>query len=600
MSSGYIWQPTESTNQSLKFAKGINGLPDELLVEIIKWSLDDPDTSPGILRISLLNRRFRFIALNTPSLWTKVPRIGGEFYDSFIERSQKHLLDVTIKIKKSYSSDEIKELDSTFFNLVNRWKALTVLWPRENLAEDQDSPLVGPILSRFRSLKLSFLETFRYSIYGGPRATILDPLDDPIYDIYIGWEAPKLRKITMEGFSPFSFDNKMESVTDVTINIDIVDDLREDYLPKEIYLFFLSVPSVERLRLTVTKHIDDDDNVDSPLAAYSEDAYEPNVAQKDTSDDNHNHSESEDPVTNVASHQLLEYLTGEKNSSTLEVIGTGCSKLADDVQIENAPDLEDEIYSILGRQNEGQLIDLDNLKYLEFDLDSSYDMFHIMRMYSHLSTPNVEELVFKISNSRRNKDFITELHRKRIHSENVCFAENLNLLFENYLFRTTWDTYYDFEMSSLKRLFISIDNPHSVSCNGDCMYSLPLETMSELEHLEIEIFDLKPDLSNLSISNLKTIRLSGYPSYVITRSLYHSLKRCTENMGVDEDELDPKQFVLDINECTCSETYREATKGLFDTLGLRKAIKLEWNTVQDNVSPVRTFLLERLLMTQVN
>ena len=71
-------------------------------------------------------------------------------------------------------------------------------------------------------------------------------------------------------------------------------------------------------------------------------------------------------------------------------------------------------------------------------------------------------------------------------------------------------------------------------------------------------------------------------------------------MEVDEDELDPKQFVLDINECTCSETYREVTKGLFDTLGLQKAIKLEWNTVQDNVSPVRTFLLKRLLMTQVN
>ena len=171
MSSQHSPPPFESTNQSLTRVEGIDQLPDDLLMDIIKLSVDDPDTSPGILRISLLNRRFRFIALNTPSLWTKVPRIGGEFYNSFIERSKGRPLDVTIKIKKSYNPYEIEELDSILSSTsTERWRTVIILCARkyiitnEKFVEQRISPLTA--LHKLRKIKLPSLETLRYSLYG--------------------------------------------------------------------------------------------------------------------------------------------------------------------------------------------------------------------------------------------------------------------------------------------------------------------------------------------------------------------------------------------------------------------------------------------------
>ena len=108
------------------------------------------------------------------------------------------------------------------------------------------------------------------------------------------------------------------------------------------------------------------------------------------------------------------------------------------------------------------------------------------------------------------------------------------------------------------------------------MLEVPFESIPNLEHLEIETFGLKPNFCRLVNIKLETLRLSGYPSYVVTPPLANYIK----NVEAKENEWHPKQVVLNINQCTCSDTYRAVTQVLFDELK-RKGTKLEWYDIPD-------------------
>ncbi|PAV21410.1 hypothetical protein PNOK_0403700 [Pyrrhoderma noxium] len=463
MSSGYIWQPTESTNRSLKFPKVIDGLPDELLVEIIKWSLDDPDTSPGILRISLLNRRFRFIALNTPSLWTKVPRIGGEFYKSFIKRSKGRPLDVTIKIKESYNPYEIEELDSILSSTsTERWRTVIILCAREYIitnekfVEQRISPLTA--LHKLRKLKLPSLETLRYSLYG-PVAVSYSCFYESEGSLQVtrDWEAPKLKNMTIEGLIPFPFAKTMDSITDVTINVDgaYTEDIQ--FVNRTTNHFLISVPSIKSLRLIVTSPIVDKNVYDDLPVGYRKNRIDSN-SRTSSADGDDNYPTQVANESKLTHDSLYEHLTMGEDIYTSENIDNEAKRLAERNDIKLVNRLEnvamDSLCFIPAR--------LDKLKYLEFDLDPLYDIYNLIPAYLRLSTPNVEELVFKI-NIPRGKRVYTLGSKTKWGGFTI---EDVNLVLKYLLLNNKQHIFSGSRLPNLKHLFISVDECNDYSRGG--------------------------------------------------------------------------------------------------------------------------------------
>ena len=536
-------------------------------MDIIKLSVDNPDTSPGILRISLLNRRFRFIALNTPSLWTKVPRIGGEFYNSFIERSKGSLLDVTIKIKKSYSSDEIEELESILSTDAVRWKALTILFPRKNFNQGPDRPQEHyfsfiETLRKFHDLELPSLETFKYSVYGEYSGTTSLPSTcERELCIYEGWETPKLKKMTTEGFHPTHFSSHKNSISDVTIDIDITS-RNDDYFSLRKNKEFLKfAPSIESLRLIMTRPKMEKSDLNNPLTRTHGNTFISRVPSADI----------DDPLlslTPLTHDSLYKRLTGEEDVHILGEYSTGCSGEAN----------PDQYYYVglqtFWRADNSDLVYLDKLKYLEIDLDQPYNIFHTMVTYTYLVTLNVEELVFKLNKPRQTERSMLETPSQ----ENGCYAQTVSTIFKDYLFRNTWVNSSSAGMPNLKRLFISIHNSRDGSWERNCTYQIPWHAIPNLEHLQISIFCLKPNFNGLENIKLKTLCLSGYPSYVITQSLVKYI----ENVEMKGSEWHPKHVILNINRCPRSEIYQAVAERLFRRLSTTKFL---WNDIKEDMSP---------------
>ena len=532
-------------------------------MDIIKLSVDDHDTSPGILRISLLNRRFRFIALNTPSLWTKVPRIGGEFYDSFIERSKEHLLDVTIKIKKSYSSDEIEELESILSTDAVRWKALTILFPRKNFNQGPDRPTEHSFsfietLSKFHDLELPSLETFKYSVYGEYSGTTSLPSTcERELCIYEGWETPKLKKMTTEGFHPTHFSSHKNSISDVTIDIDITSRNDDYFSLRKIKEFLKFAPSIESLRFIMTRPKVKESDLNNTLTRTHGNTFISRVPSMDI----------DDAILPVTHDSLYKCLTGVEDVHILGEYSTGCSGEAN----------PDQYYYVglqtFWRADNSDLVYLDKLKYLEIDLDQPYNIFYTMETYTYLATLNVEELVFKLNKPRQTERSMPETSPQ----ENGCYAQTVSTIFKDYLFRNTWVNSSGAGMPNLKRLFISIHNSRDGSWERNCTYQVPWHASPNLEHLQISIFCLKPNFNGLENIKLNTLCLSGYPSYVITQSLVKYI----ENVAMKGSEWHPKHVILNINRCPRSEIYRAVTERLFRRLSTTKFL---WNDIKEDMS----------------
>ena len=477
---------------------------------------------------------------------------------------------MTIKIKKSYNPHEIEELDFILSSTsTERWRTVIILCAREYIITNEKfvEQRISP-LTALRKLKLPSLGTLRYSLYG-PVAVSYSCFYESEGSLQVtrDWKAPKLKNMTIEGLIPFHFAKTMDSITDVTINVDVAYTEDIQFVNRTTNHFLISVPSIKSLRLIVTSPIVDKNVYDDLPVGYRKNRIDSNSRTSSTDGDD-NYPTQVANESKLTHDSLYEHLTMGEDIYTSENIDNEAKRLAERNDIKLVNRLEnvamDSPYFIPAR--------LDKLKYLEFDLDPLYDIYNLIPAYLRLSTPNVEELVFKI-NIPRGKRVYTLGSKTKWDGFTI---EDVNLVLKYLLLNNKQHIFSGSRLPNLKYLFISVDECNDYSRGRSQMLEVPFESIPNLEHLEIKTFGLNPNFCRLVNTKLETLRLSGYPSYVVTPSLANYIK----NVEAKENEWHPKQVVLNINQCTCSDTYRAVTQVLFDELK-RKGTKLEWYDIPD-------------------
>ncbi|PAV21405.1 hypothetical protein PNOK_0403200 [Pyrrhoderma noxium] len=398
--------------------RGIDSFPDELLLEIVQQLIhDDTETGYSMLSLSLVNRRFRRIALSMPSFWTKIPGVQHDMYKTFFERSEDLPLEVTITIKEKYTDTEIQQLDESLSpDSTRRWKKVTFLCDCICLIMEQreHSDSFSQVLSKFRMLQLPSLETARFVLHGDEFHEYKRQLANELLRYHDGWEAPKLKTLKLEGFIPRFFSKRMDSATDVTVNIDYMDH-EVEYEPFSLAYFLQSVSAVENLKIVLNRPISSEKLYNYLPITYRRISRRLGLTDLDDtstlviSDHSIQKLVSEAPVPDVTPDSLYKHLLITYRD---EDSGRVVDREDHDMELDNQAYASEEWIQRIYLPGESLInlsiypfVHLAKLKYLEYDLDPLCDIYLIMSVNRMLEIPTVEELVFRLNKVRKREAY---------------------------------------------------------------------------------------------------------------------------------------------------------------------------------------------------
>jgi hypothetical protein len=126
----------------------VSSIPNEILATIFKevcasdgYSGDGTDAPrsdlPSMVLVSHINRRFRHVAIDTPSLWARVhihlsSTVDIHLMDAYFERSKSNVLRIWI-IGVTHQLDSVHKVVGRLLPHTGRWKTLSVLSDTETI-----------------------------------------------------------------------------------------------------------------------------------------------------------------------------------------------------------------------------------------------------------------------------------------------------------------------------------------------------------------------------------------------------------------------------------------------------------------------------------
>ena len=185
----------------------VSSIPSEILATIFKelgasdgylrYETRTPRSKlPSIMLASHVNRRFRHVAVGTPSLWTGVHiHLSSDMdiylMEAYLERSQSCGLDIHV-VNYTHTPEGIYQVFGRLVSHCGRWKTLSV--------ESESSFCMRRIISGLQSLCVPQLESIQIALSGSiPDGTPISSTDSDVH-IFRGG-APALASIELRNVS---------------------------------------------------------------------------------------------------------------------------------------------------------------------------------------------------------------------------------------------------------------------------------------------------------------------------------------------------------------------------------------------------------------